>query len=79
MEFEREEVEEIRLSLDQRRRVLTEHIEELEKSSWENIGSMQNMFVSEQAFDYNKKNIMDAHNREIEQIDNMLERIYEEM
>lgn len=55
MEFEREEVTEIRLSLEERQRNLGKTIEELEKANWENIGGMQNMFASKQAFDDYKK------------------------
>lgn len=79
MEFEREEVEEIRLCLEERQRNLGKTIEELEKANWENIGGMQNMFASKQAFDDYKKNMIDTHNKEIEDIDKILERIYEEM
>lgn len=79
MEFEREEVEEIRLCLEERSRHLTELSKELEKAEWNNIGGMQNMYANEQAFNEHKKAMLETQKNEIENIDNILERIYEEV
>lgn len=79
MEFERQEIEIIKNALEEKGRTLLNYLKEWDKATWENLGNMQEMYASEQAFDQHKKMLMDTWNNEYEQIGNILERIYEEI
>lgn len=79
MEFEKKEIEIIKNALEERGRVLLKYLKEWDITTWENLGSMQEMYANKQAFEQHKENIMNIWNEEYEQIDKMLERIYEEI
>lgn len=79
MEFERKELEEIKLCLEDRATKVNEELKNLKLANWENIGGMQNMYANKKAFEEHRDFAIGTHIEELEQIDNLLERIYEEM
>lgn len=79
MEFEFNDLIVIRTSLEERGEKVLNNIKQWSELEWSNIGSMQNMYASEQAFNEQKKSMLEIWNEEYDKIDKMLERIYEEI
>lgn len=79
MEFEFNDLVVIRTSLEERGEKVLNNIKQWSELEWNNIGSMQNMYASEQAFNEQKKSMLEIWNEEYDKIDKMLERIYEEI
>ena len=79
MNFEYNDLVIIRTSLVERGEKVLNNIKQWKDLEWNNIGSMQNMYASEQAFNDQKKSMLEIWNEEYNKIDKMLERIYEEI
>jgi len=79
MNFEYNDLVIIRTSLEERGEKVLNNIKQWKDLEWNNIGSMQNMYASEQAFNDQKKSMLEIWNEEYDKIDKMLERIYEEI
>ena len=79
MNFEYNDLVIIRTSLEERAEKILNNIKQWNDLEWNNIGSMQNMYASEQAFNDQKKSMLEIWNEEYDKIDKMLERIYEEI
>lgn len=79
MNFEYNDLIIIRTSLEERGEKVLNNIKQWNDLEWNNIGSMQNMYANEQAFNDQKKSMLEIWNEEYDKIDKMLERIYEEI
>lgn len=79
MNFEYNDLIIIRTSLEERGEKVLNNIKQWSDLEWNNIGSMQNMYANEQAFNDQKKSMLEIWNEECDKIDKMLERIYEEI
>lgn len=79
MNFEYNDLVIIRTSLEERGEKVLNNIKQWNDLEWNNIGSMQNMYANEQAFNDQKKSMLEIWNEEYDKIDKMLERIYEEI
>lgn len=79
MEFTENELETIKTCLEERQIQLNKYIKEWEKAKWDNIGSMQNMYANEQAFNEHKEMLIKNWKQENEKIDSILTQVETEL
>lgn len=81
MEFEKEELEIIKMSLEDKNRQLLEYTKQWKDLTWEDMAQngMQQMYASEQAFNDHKEMLLNEWQRQMNIIDKVVEKIFEEI
>lgn len=79
MELEINEIKLVKVCIEERQRQLNKNIDEWAKIEWDNLGGMQNMYANKQAFEDMKDATLKTLIRENNDLEELLERIYEEI
>lgn len=79
MELEINEIKLVKVCIEERQRQLNRNIDEWAKMEWNNLSGMQNMYANKQAFEDMKDATLKTLIRENNDLEELLERIYEEI
>lgn len=86
MEFEKEELEIIKMSLEDKNRQLLEYTKQWKDLTWEDLkkigtneNGMQEMYNSEKGFYDHKKMLLNEWQRQMNTIDKVVEKIFKEI
>lgn len=79
MEFESTELPIIKECLEERVKQLNKFIEGWKGLEWENLGNMQDMYASKQAFYDYKQMVIENWESSISQMENIIDKIYENL
>ena len=75
MKFSEKEMKLVERALQERCNQLMKFCKEWEKAEWNNIGSMQNLYANENAFNQMKEQMLKDWKAELEEIDELQEKI----